>query len=103
MGINLELSVLLAISVIGQSVFARFEIETPAWRKIVKWFAVIGVTLGIYRFAGHWALLFPLVMAAAGTTFHFVFCRRNGIDPLRATPTRKYYQLRGWQWRQEND
>jgi hypothetical protein len=98
MGINLELSVLLAISVIGQSIFARFEIETPAWRKIVKWLVVIGVTLGIYQLASHWALLFPLAMAIVGTTFHFIWCRRNGIDPVRATPARKFYQLRGWQW-----
>ena len=36
MGIELELAVLLAFAVIGQSTFARFEIETPAIRKIVK-------------------------------------------------------------------
>ncbi len=97
-GIEIELSVLLAFSVIGQSLFARFEIETPAWRKIVKWFVMIAVTLVIYRFAGHWSIVFPLAMAAAGTTFHFIWCRRNGIDPLRATPTRKYYELRHWPW-----
>src|SRR5689334_18427984 len=98
MGINLELSVLLAFSIIGQSSFGRFELETPAWRKILKWFVMTGLTLGIYKLAGHWALLLPLILAIAGTTFHFVWCRKNGIDPIRATPARKYYQLRGWQW-----
>jgi hypothetical protein len=98
MGVELELAVLLAFAIVGQSTFARFEIETPAIRKIVKWFAMAGLTLLVYRFSGHWALLLPVVMGAAGTTFHFVWCRRNGIDPLRATPTRKYYELRGWAW-----
>jgi len=98
MGIELELGVLLAFAVIGQSTFARFEIETPAIRKIIKWFTMVALTLGLYRLVGHWALLMPLVMGAAGTTFHFIWCRRNGIDPLRATPTRRYYELRGWAW-----
>src|SRR5690349_16366850 len=98
MGIELELAVLLAFAIIGQSTFARFEIETPALRKILKWLMVTGLTLVLYRFVRHWALLFPIVMGLAGTTFHFIWCRRHGIDPLRATPARKYYELRGWRW-----
>lgn len=98
MGIELELLVLLALSVVGPGVFARFEIETPAWRKILKWSVIIAATLGLYAMVGHWALSLPLLAGVAGTTFHFVWCRRNGIDPIRATPKRKYYELRGWQW-----
>lgn len=98
MGIELELGVLLAFAVIGQSTFARFEIETPAIRKIVKWFTLAGITLGLYAAIGHWTLLVPVALGAAGTTFHFVWCRRNGIDPVRATPARRYYELRGWTW-----
>lgn len=99
MGVELELLVLLAISILGQSVFARFEIETPAWRKILKWLIVVAITLGLYNLIGHWALAFPLAAAAAGTAVHFILCRKHGIDPIRATPQRTYYQLRGWQWR----
>jgi hypothetical protein len=98
MGVEQELAVLLAVSVIGQSTFARFEIETSAIRKILKWFMVAGLTLALYRAVGHWALLLPVAMGAAGMTFHVIWCRRNGIDPLRATPARKYYELRGWAW-----
>lgn len=98
MGIELELFVLLIFAVLGQSLFARFEIETPPLRKIVKWFTMIALTLGLYTLIGHWALLVPTIMGVAGTTFHFIWCRRNGIDPLRATPARKYYELRGWPW-----
>jgi hypothetical protein len=99
-GIALELSVLLAVSVVGQSVFAPFELETPAWRKILKWGIVIGLTLGLFRLAGHWAILIPVLGGLAGVTFHTVWCRRHGIDPLRATPRRKYYALRGWTWQE---
>ena len=74
---------LLVFAVLGQSTFARFEIETPPGRKIVKWFTIIAVTLGLYEAVGHWALLAPVGIGAAGTTFHFIWCRRNGIDPIR--------------------
>jgi hypothetical protein len=99
MGIELELLVLLALAIVGPSIFVRFEIETPAWRKILKWFIVVAATLGLYRLFGHWALLLPLVATVGGLTFHFIWCRKHGIHPVRATPSRKYYQLRGWPWR----
>jgi len=98
MGIELELTVLLLLQLLGTQIFGRFEIETPAWRRVLKWGIVIGLTLGLYRWVGHWSLLFPLLAAAAGTIFHFTWCRKNGIHPLRATPKRKYYELRGWEW-----
>jgi hypothetical protein len=98
MGIELELGVLLAFAIIGQSFFARFEIETPAARKVLKWTMLSTLTLLLYRGVGHWALLVPLTLGIAGTTFHVVWCRRNGIDALRATPSRRYYELRGWKW-----
>lgn len=98
MGIELELIVLLGMMLVGVEVFAKFEVETPAWRKILKWSIVIGLTLGAYGFVGHWALVFPIVAGVAGTTFHFVWCRRHGIHPLHATPRRRYYELRGWTW-----
>lgn len=98
MGIELELFVLLAFSVVGQGLFAHFEIETPAWRKILKWSIVVAGTLGLYSIVGHWALVFPLMAATVGITFHFIWCRRHGIDSIRGTPRRKYYQLRGWEW-----
>ena len=100
MGVELELGVLLLISVLGSGTFAVFEIETPAWRKILKWSIVIGGTLWLYTGVGHWALVLPIAAGAAGTTFHFVWCRRNGINPLTAEPRRRYYELRGWTWRE---
>ena len=47
---------------------------------------MVALTLVLYRFVGHWALAVPVGMGAAGTTFHFIWCRRNGIDPIRQHP-----------------
>ena len=98
MGIRLELATLLILSVLGSGFFAVFEIETPALRKVLKWLSLIGATLLLYAAAGHWSLVLPVGAGLAGAIFHFTWCRKNGIDPLRATPRRRYYELRGWTW-----
>ncbi len=100
MGVELELFVLLILLTAGASIFDVFEVETPAWRKALKWLIVIVATVGLYFVVGHWALLFPIVAGGAGTVFHFAWCRKHGIHPLRATPRRKYYELRRWEWRE---
>ena len=98
MGIELELFVLLVLFILGSSIFAVFEVETPAWRKVLKWLIVCGATVGLYQAVGHSALALPIGVGALGTVFHFWWCRKHNIDPIRATPRRKYYQLRGWDW-----
>ncbi len=98
MGIRLELATLLTLSVLGSGFFAVFEIETSALRKVIKWLILIGTTLLLYLAAGHWSLVLPVGAASAGAIFHFKWCRKNGIHPLRATPRRRYYELRGWTW-----
>ena len=95
---EIELGVLLAVAVVGQAIFAVFEVETPAWRKILKWAFVVGLTLGSARLIGHWALVWPIGGGMAGMVGHTIWCRRHGIDPIRGTPRRRYYELRGWTW-----
>jgi len=98
MGIELEWFSLLVLHVLGTSVFGPFETGTPWWRLALKWGIVILLTWVLYRAVGHWAMLAVIVPAAAGTAFHFTWCRKNGIDPWKATPRRRYYELRGWEW-----
>ncbi len=99
MGIALELAVLLGLVVLGTEIFAPFEIETPVWRKILKWCILIALTLGLSFVIGHWAVAVPVVLGLCGLAFHVIWCRRNGIHPLKATPKRRYYELRGWDWK----
>ena len=98
MGIELELYVLIGLLTLGASIFAVFEVETPRWRKVLKWLIVVGGTVGLYYAVGHLALVFPLAMVAVGSAVHVIWCRKHGIHPLYATPRRKYYELRGWNW-----
>lgn len=96
MGIEFELGLLLIIQTVLISVFSQFEIETPTWRKLIKWGAVDVLVAGAYFWIGHWAVLVLFLLLTPGTIFHFIWCRRNGIDPFHATPRKKLYHLRGW-------
>lgn len=78
MGIELELGVLLLVQLLATSFFARFEIETPAMRKVLKWFMIHSITIGLYFAIGHFALLFPVVMISLGIIVHLRITRKNG-------------------------
>ena len=98
MGIELELYVLLALLTLDLSIFAVFEVEIPRWRKLLQWVIISTTTLGLYYAVGHLAILLPMVAGGAGTIVHFEWCRKHGIHPNYATPRRKYYDLRQWEW-----
>ena len=98
---ELELITLLIIQTIFISAFARFELETPLISKLVKWFIIDGITIGLYFLVGHWAVVFPILGLIPGTRYHFTWCKKNGINPLKATPMKKYYELRGWKLPQD--
>lgn len=96
---ELELSTLLFLHVVGTSIFGKFESETPWWRLVLKWIIAIAITLGAYSYIGHYSLLVIVFFTIAGLSFHFIWCRKNGIHPLWATPRKKYFQLRHWDWK----
>lgn len=96
MKIELEFLTLLIIQTTIISAFAKFEVETPLLKKLVKWFIIDGITIALYFLVGHWAMLFIILSLAPGTVYHFIWCKKNNIHPLKATPRRKYYELRKW-------
>lgn len=98
MGIAWELAALLLLQTFFISAFARFEVETPLVKKLLKWLILDGITIGLFYAFGHWAIIFPFIALIPGTVYHFIWCKKNGIDPLQATPRKKYYTLRGWKW-----
>jgi dolichyl-phosphate-mannose--protein O-mannosyl transferase len=98
MGIELELATLLVIQTTFITAFGRFELETPFLKKLSKWLIIDGITIGLYCAFEHWAIIFPFVGLVPGTIYHFMWCEKNGIHPLKATPRKKYYELRKWKW-----
>ncbi|MEI3612731.1 hypothetical protein [Pseudogracilibacillus sp. SO30301A] len=101
MGFELELFILLIAHILGTSIFGKFETETAWWRLSLKWFIVIGLTYVLYQFIDHLAIIFVLLCTLGGIIFHFIWCRKHNIDPVSATPRKKYYELRGWTYKED--
>lgn len=97
MGVELELGALLILQTVFIKLFAPFELESPIVPRLLQWFVIDVATVGLYYWIGHWALLAPAIPITFGTIFHLIWCKKNRIDPLRATPRKKYYELRGWE------
>ena len=96
-----ELLALFALHTVGVAVFGRFESETPWWRLVMKWTIILGLIWWISTAFGQAAALYViLAMTFLGVGFHFIWCRKNGIHPVTATPRKKYYELRGWTWKE---
>lgn len=97
-GIEAEFAALFLVTALGSSLFDKFEVETPAARKLLRWALAAAMTLGTYLWIGHWALAALAVFAMLGISAHVIWCRTNGIHPLTAEPRLRYYELRGWKW-----
>nr|MBN2278546.1 hypothetical protein [candidate division Zixibacteria bacterium] len=98
MGIELELGILLIIQLVGTSVFAPFELNTSPLKKIFKWSFLALATIVLYFFIGHWAIIISLLFPLSGLIYHITWCKKHGIDPIKATPRKRYYELKGWNW-----
>ncbi len=94
-----ELLTLLIIHVLGVSVFGKFESETAWWKLTLKWVIILALTYTVYSFYGHvGAFSLFAFMLAVSLSVHFIWCKRKGVHPIKATPKRKYYELRNWKW-----
>ncbi len=98
MGIEVELVALLIIQLLGSAFFSRFEGETPAINNILKWVVLDGITVGLFYVTGHYALPFPVVLICIGAPVHISWCKKYGIDPVKVTSRKKYYELRKRKW-----
>jgi hypothetical protein len=93
----MEMAVASTLFAMGGILFGHFERGTPAWRRLLKLFLFLGLTALLAATAGSaWALGWIAGMLLLGTSVHFWWCRRHGIDPWTAEPRERYEQLRRW-------
>jgi hypothetical protein len=92
-----ELALASMLLCAGLIAFGRFEEGTPKWRRLLKIVIFLGLTAWIATGAGRpWALGWIAFAGTLGLSVHFIWCRRNGIDPWTAEPWGRYSELRGW-------
>ena len=78
-GVEAEFAALFAVAALGSSLFDKFETETPATRKLLRWIIAAAATLGAYVMIGHWALAVLAAFALLGTIVHVIWCRVNVV------------------------
>jgi len=93
----LEVAVMASVFAIGSILFGHFEEGTPKWRRLLKFFLFIGITILITEAAGRfWFFVFLGVSFIAPFIIHLWWLPKHGINGWTGEPKDKYYALRGW-------
>jgi hypothetical protein len=93
----INLAIVASIFAVGNVLFGHFEEGTPKWRRVAKFFLVMGLvallsaTVGS---AGVWILIGAMMLGAI--LIHAWWLPRQGINGWTGEPREKYYELRGW-------
>lgn len=86
---------------LGFAVFGKFQTEAPWWQLFLKWMAILGIAYLLYANFGEIITFIVFgILVAMSLVIHVWWCVKNGIHPLKATPRKKYYALRGWTWKE---
>lgn len=86
---------------LGFAVFGKFQTEAPWWQLFFKWMAIVGVAYLLYVNFGEAVTFITFgVLFALSIVIHVAWCRKNHIHPMNATPRKRYYELRGWEWKE---
>lgn len=95
------LLILLIGHIIGVAFFGKFEADSPWWRALIKWSIILGIIYGIDAAFGNEIATYVLVaLFVVSLIVHFAWCYAHGIHPIHATPRKKYFELRGWTWKE---
>lgn len=95
------LLMLLIAQSLGFAVFGKFQAEAPWWQMFLKWMVIIAIAYTLFLFSGE-TITFVVFDAlfALSLIVHVGWCRKNHIHPTQATPRKKYYELRDWEWKE---
>jgi hypothetical protein len=92
-----EIAIVAGIFAVGHILFGHFEEGTPKWRRVLKFFLVIGITILITKTVGRfWFFVFLGVMFIPPIIIHAWWLPKHRINGWTGEPKDKYYELRGW-------
>ena len=93
-----EIAIMSLIFAVGNIVFGHFKEKTPKWRRVLKMFVVIAISIIISYLAGRdWFYIFLVCMVAMFLIIHGWWLPKKGINGFTAEPKDKYYEFRGWE------
>jgi hypothetical protein len=93
----LEVAIISTIFAAGNILFGHFEERTPKWRRLLKLFLFIGLTILLTETVGRlWFYVMLILLSVAFFVIHGWWLPKHGINGLTGEPKEKYYELRGW-------
>jgi hypothetical protein len=97
MNLWIEIAVMATIFALGNILFGHFEEKTPKWRRVLKFFVIVGAVTAISATAGRaWSVGLVGALLAAVVVIHGWWLPKLGINGFTGEPKEKYYALRGW-------
>lgn len=92
-----EISIVSGTVALGHILLGHFEERTPRLRKLIKYVAVLIMTICISQFFGQTiALIVYGLLYIPVLWIHLVDLPKNGINGWTGKPKSKYYELRKW-------
>lgn len=92
-----ELAIISTLVVVGNIFFGHFEVMTPKWKRLLKFFIyTIIFCLISYYFGRQWFYISLGIMLLFVIVVHAWWLPRKGINGLTGEPRDKYYEFRGW-------
>lgn len=77
LGIEIELMELLLLQLFAFVMFDRFEVETSAPRRILKWMIICLITIYVYYWFDHWATLVLVLATVPSSIYHVIWCKKT--------------------------
>jgi hypothetical protein len=95
------LLVFVVFQALGFALFGKFQTEAPWWQMFFKWMIILGLAYALFTYFGEIVTLVTFgILLLLSIIIHVTWCLKKGIHPLKATPGKKYYALRGWNWKE---
>jgi hypothetical protein len=92
-----EVAMISTLTAVGNILMGHFEEGTPKWRRMLKIFVFIGLSILISSTVGRvWFFVFLGVVLMSVLWIHVWWLPRHGINGWTGEPKDKYYELRGW-------
>jgi uncharacterized membrane protein YfcA len=92
-----EVAVVSFMTAVGGILLGHFEEGKPKWRRVLKFFVGVAITVTLSATLGR-ALAFGFLgtLLLAVLYIHIIWLPSKGINGWTAEPKDKYYELRKW-------
>ncbi len=92
-----EVAIISTLTSIGNIVMGHFEEGASKWKRVIKIFIFMGLSILISATAGRvWFFVFLGTMLSIVLGIHLWWLPKHGVNGWTAEPKEKYYELRGW-------